>query len=226
MGLFSFFSKDKEKDALSRLSQLLGGGDVRHKPNDQVWEWRGEVGGIPARAQLGGPYPEVWIRSVHDHGHFTIERNPALVSNAGDSAEEAWSEDEVVRLFVGPGIFLESLAYVMPEEAAAFHNLPGEGASRIVAAMPGHQASGVNTQPEDVLLRFEPRASMENVAQFSELVASVMGTEPTMAATEARAAVEEGEDESWSERRVRCQYCSCSFLLGPDGKCPNCGAPA
>jgi hypothetical protein len=53
-----------------------------------------------------------------------------------------------------------------------------------------------------------------------------IGTAPTTAGRATRAAVESGDDDSWSERRARCEYCRCSFLLGPEGKRLNCGPPA
>lgn len=229
MGFFSSLFGNKDKVTLEEVSHHLGGGRIQHKPNDQVWEWRGSVANVPARVETGGRCVQAWLKTVHDHGSFTLERNPAFVDDAGDSPDDAWSEDSIVRVFVGPGMYLESMAFVMGEEIAAFENLPASGAQRLVDAMPKLAVGGVNTQPGEWNLRFEPEATTVQMAEFMRVVAAILVASPTASRGDAGASgdgARQDGGEDWTGRRMKCGYCHCTFLLSAAGKCPNCGGPA
>jgi hypothetical protein len=226
MRLFGLFGKkDRGRGFVEAVASKLGGGEVLHKPNDQCWEWRGVVGDVPARVRMGSPHAEAWLRVTQDHGSFTLSRNPDLIKNTGDSPDEAWSGDDHVRLFVGPGIFLESFAFAIGDEVEAFRALSDAAGERLVAAMPGHAVACVNLQSEEWLLQFDGGATADQVAGFLRVVAPIV-VSPGRPRPDAGVAGSDHAAADWSELKMRCAYCNCIYLLSKAARCSNCGAPA
>lgn len=226
MGFFDFLGGKREQGTLDEVSRLLGGGRVAHKPNDRLWEWQGTVGPLRARVQIASSGIQGAFKPLHDHGSFVVARNLEYVKDAGDSPGDAWSQDDAVRVFVGRGTYLESFASEMPEEIAAFRNLPDGGAARLVAAMDEHALEEINAGREDITVRFPDGCSAERIAAGLRVVAAVFAAAPTAAGVAARQAASEGTGPDPAASRVKCRYCRCMFLLGSEWKCSNCGAPA
>lgn len=231
-------SDDAKTQAYCELARAigdqLGQGQVVPIPNDVRAEWRGQVYGLPTRVVIEGTSASGGIRWRNPHGNVDLDHQPEYVNQP---SPEAWSEDDVQRLFVGKGVYIETFAWGMPDELLGFRSLPWEPMYYVVQGMIRDRARHVYIRSDEIEFDFlddlqEMQDPVSQVARFSQIVAWAAAkwaaTPPDPSIQAARDAAEGGKgvDFPGAPITITCSFCRTLYLLGADAACPNCGAPA
>jgi hypothetical protein len=108
---------------------------------------------------------------------------------------EAFSEDDRVRVFVARNVCMVAFQSAIDAVLDEFRALAAEPMVYLLAAMARDRVGYVYIRRDNT----QPAAMQPGAATPAGFAGG-----------------------SWL--KMKCNYCGCTFLLGTDGRCPNCGA--
>ncbi len=219
---------------LHTVGSQLGQGQIVPLPNDNRVEWRGYVYNLPLRLVVDADDAEGSLKWQNAHGTVDLDYSPEYINQP---SPEAWSESDTQRLFVGKGVCIETFAWSMPDEIMGFRALPWEPMYYVIQAMQRDRARHLYIRDDEIEFDFhddigEMSDPVGQVMRFAQLIAwaaaSWTAAPPDPRVQAARQAAEgtQGVNFPGAPITVTCGYCRALYLLGADGACPNCGAPA
>lgn len=226
------------QELVQSIGSQIGQGQSRYNSNDDEAEWRGTYNNLPMRIKANTfPYIEGALKFQNPHGTVDLNWDPDYVQQPGDN--DAWDEDDSVRIFVGKGVVIETFAWGIESELAGYKALPVQQMQELVKAMPecciGHlyiRDGEIEWNHKDNAQEMaDPIAQAARFAQLAGWAAAAWAAIPPDAAAQAvRQQVEAQEGQNAGPNpaihRAKCNYCQATHLVNAQGTCPNCGAPS
>lgn len=222
-------------EVLTEVGARLGleGAKVKPRPDDDETDLRGRLDGRPVRVEVSdNGWLGVHLKQRSGLLGLSLQWDPEKLAKEADPDDD-WSENDDLRVFVGPGVFVEGDRDGVEEQLRYLDQLAPDARERIIDLTAAHKLHLVVLGHEETTARSEPdlHELAEPVRDLAALVraaaalADLAGAVPPMG--------EAAEPEAPRGRRpapqphptTRCKYCTALFVAREPFKCPNCGAP-
>ncbi|MFN8257719.1 MAG: hypothetical protein U0W24_18635 [Bacteroidales bacterium] len=157
-----------------------------------------------------------------------IAYNPEKIPVHKDITDP-WNKEDILRVFVGKGIYIEGLEYIIDIYLAVFKSFTEEFRIKILAFMADNKIANINLTTDEIRialpseqLLLKPLTQVRDVLDF---ILNIAGEFESIPIT-GKINFDTGIPESTIKVRLNtCKYCTTKYPLMNDISCPNCGAP-